>query len=175
MYSLMSMRINASSLSNMYLANARASSVLPTPVGPKKMKDPIGFFGSFKPTLLRWIAFVTFPIASGWPTTIAFISSPMRRSFCVSASTIRFTGIPVIMLTTSAIASSSIGYLLFLLSSSHVILAFSKASPKRFSVSRKAAASSKRWLFTTLFFSSLISSIFFSSSRISSGTLIFFK
>src|SRR2546423_4760954 len=38
----MSMRIMARSSSNRNCASARASSVLPTPVGPRKMKLPIG-------------------------------------------------------------------------------------------------------------------------------------
>ena len=37
----MSILIKASSVSNIYLANARANSVLPTPVGPKKINVPI--------------------------------------------------------------------------------------------------------------------------------------
>ena len=34
-------------------ASARASSVLPTPVGPRKMKEPIGRLGSFSPARAR--------------------------------------------------------------------------------------------------------------------------
>ena len=52
--------------------------------------------------------------------------------------------IPVIMLTTSAIFSSLMGKRFVLLSSSHKVFAFSKASPNFFSVSLKLAASSKR-------------------------------
>ena len=42
MYSLMSMRIIARSSSNKNSASARASSVLPTPVGPRNRNEPIG-------------------------------------------------------------------------------------------------------------------------------------
>ena len=49
MYSLMSIWISASSSPNMNSASALASNVLPTPVGPAKMKQPVGRFGSFKP------------------------------------------------------------------------------------------------------------------------------
>ena len=45
MNSDMSILIIASSLPNMNSASARASSVLPTPVGPRKMNEPIGRFG----------------------------------------------------------------------------------------------------------------------------------
>ena len=40
MYSDMSMRTMFASSSNRYSASARASSVLPTPVGPRNMKLP---------------------------------------------------------------------------------------------------------------------------------------
>ena len=49
MYSDMSTRIMAFSSSNRYSASARTSSVLPTPVGPRKMKLPMGRLGSLKP------------------------------------------------------------------------------------------------------------------------------
>ena len=45
-----------SSEPNIASASAFASSVLPTPVGPEKMKLPIGLLGVFKPTLARLIA-----------------------------------------------------------------------------------------------------------------------
>src|SRR5437667_160835 len=51
MYSDMSIRIMACSVSNMNSASARASSVLPTPVGPMNRKVPIGRFGSWSPAL----------------------------------------------------------------------------------------------------------------------------
>ena len=38
---------------------ALANSVFPTPVGPKKIKEPIGRFGSFNPALARRIALAT--------------------------------------------------------------------------------------------------------------------
>ena len=53
-----------SSEPNIAAAKAFASSVLPTPVGPEKIKLPIGLFGDFKPTLARLIAFDTATIAS---------------------------------------------------------------------------------------------------------------
>ena len=46
MYSDMSRRTIAASSSNRNSASALASSVLPTPVGPRKMNDPIGRPGS---------------------------------------------------------------------------------------------------------------------------------
>ena len=38
-------------------ASARASSVLPTPVGPRKTNEPIGRFGSWRPVRARRSAF----------------------------------------------------------------------------------------------------------------------
>ena len=53
------MRIMAFSSSNRYSASARASSVLPTPVGPRKRKEPRGRLGSCRPALARRTAFAT--------------------------------------------------------------------------------------------------------------------
>jgi hypothetical protein len=50
MYSDMSRWMSASSSPNMNSASALESSVLPTPDGPTKMKEPIGRFGSFSPS-----------------------------------------------------------------------------------------------------------------------------
>src|SRR2546422_444170 len=49
MYSDMSSRTNAFSSSNRNSASARAVSVFPTPVGPRKMNDPVGRLGSCSP------------------------------------------------------------------------------------------------------------------------------
>src|SRR5881628_1662833 len=49
MYSDMSKRMSAWSLPKRKFASARASSVLPTPVGPRNTKLPTGRFGFFRP------------------------------------------------------------------------------------------------------------------------------
>src|SRR6476659_6552784 len=49
MYSDMSMRTIDCSSSNRNSARARAVSVFPTPVGPRKMNEPIGRLGSCRP------------------------------------------------------------------------------------------------------------------------------
>ena len=54
----------------MNLASCLASSVLPTPVGPAKMKLPIGRFGSFRPARLLRTALAMAWIASCWLTTV---------------------------------------------------------------------------------------------------------
>lgn len=52
----MSTRIIASSSPNIDSAKALANSVLPTPVGPRKIKLPIGRLGSFNPARARLTA-----------------------------------------------------------------------------------------------------------------------
>ena len=69
MYSDMSMRTIASCVSNMNSASARASSVLPTPVGPRKRNVPIGRSGSDSPARARRSALATASTASSWPMT----------------------------------------------------------------------------------------------------------
>ena len=68
-YSPMSIRTTAFSSSKRNDASARASSVLPTPVGPRNMNDPIGRLGSDKPARLRRIALATTVTAASCPTT----------------------------------------------------------------------------------------------------------
>ena len=64
MYSLMSIRTMFFSSSNNACASALASSVLPTPVGPRKRNEPIGLFGFWMPARLRRMASQTFSTAS---------------------------------------------------------------------------------------------------------------
>src|ERR671917_496355 len=49
MYSDMSIRTMASSSPNRNSARVRASSVFPTPEGPRKMNEPVGRLGSLRP------------------------------------------------------------------------------------------------------------------------------
>ena len=71
MYSLISTRISALSDPNILYARAFESSVLPTPVGPKNKNEPIGLFGSLRPTLPLLIALATALTASSCPTTLS--------------------------------------------------------------------------------------------------------
>ncbi len=107
MYSDMSMRIIAPSLSNMNSASARANSVLPTPVGPRKIKLPSGRLGSDNPARDRRIASDTAWIASSCPMTRPWRRVSIWISFSISPSIRRLTGMPVQRLTTSAISSLS--------------------------------------------------------------------
>src|SRR5207237_204478 len=94
MNSDISSRIRASSESKRNSASARANSVLPTPVGPRKMKDPIGRRGSFNPARPRRTAWDTATMASCWPITRLWRSSSMRSRRAVSSSTRRLTATP---------------------------------------------------------------------------------
>ena len=87
-------------------ARARASCVLPTPVGPMKMNEPIGRFGSLSPARARRTARLIVSIASSWPMTCLWSASSMWSSRSDSSALIRMTGIPVHMLTTWAMSSS---------------------------------------------------------------------
>ena len=108
MYSDMSIWIIASSSPNRNSASVRASSVFPTPDGPRKMNEPVGRFGSLIPARARRIAFETAMIAASWPMTRLCSSSSMRTSRCDSASVSLKTGMPVHIETMSAISSSPI-------------------------------------------------------------------
>ena len=108
MYSDMSTRMSADGSAKRNLASARASSVLPTPVGPEKMNEPMGRFGSLSPARERRMARDTARMASSCPTTEPCSSSSMRSSREASASWIRVTGMPVHRETMKAMASSSI-------------------------------------------------------------------
>src|SRR6476469_501098 len=55
MYSDMSTRTIASSSPNRNSASVRASSVLPTPEGPRKTNEPVGRFGSLRPARDRLV------------------------------------------------------------------------------------------------------------------------
>ena len=85
----------------------RASSVLPTPVGPRNRNDPMGRFGSDRPARDRRIAFATALTASSWPMTRPWRTSSMRTSLAISPSMSRLTGMPVHFETISATSSSS--------------------------------------------------------------------
>src|SRR5579863_9061761 len=88
MYSLMSSRIIERSSSKSSSASARASSVFPTPVGPRKMNEPMGRFGSASPARPRRTALATAVMASCCPMTRPCRSCSMRSSFCISPSSI---------------------------------------------------------------------------------------
>src|ERR1019366_2541056 len=119
-------------VSNRNAASARASSVLPTPVGPRKMKLPTGRSGSFSPERARITASATAVTASSCPITRLCSSSSRWRIFRISPSSSLVTGTPVQRLTTSAISSSSTSSLI-ILGPAKVLANFSFSSASCFS------------------------------------------
>ena len=107
MYSDISILIIFFSVSKSASESAFASSVLPTPVGPIKINEPIGLFSSLRPARALSIASETATTASSWPITLLWRISGSFRSFSLSLSTSFDTGIPVHCDTTSAISSTS--------------------------------------------------------------------
>ena len=172
MYSDMSIRISASWLSKRYSVSRLASSVLPTPVGPRKMNEPMGRLGSLSPARVRRIERESLTRASSCPITLPLSSSSMLSSLAPSVVWTRSTGTPVIIATTAEISVSVTGYVSSSAWRSHSSLTFSSSSWSFFSRSRSWAAFSKFWDLTTWFFSSLTASMASSSSTTSGGTLM---
>mmetsp|Transcript_31777 Transcript_31777/g.51626 ORF Transcript_31777/g.51626 Transcript_31777/m.51626 type:complete len:421 (-) Transcript_31777:1056-2318(-) len=107
MYSLMSSRIIASSVSNSCCARALQSSVFPTPVGPRNMKLARGRLGSDRPARLLCMASATAVTASSCPTTRWCRRSPRVRMRSISDWSIFCTGTPLHLDTTSAMSSGT--------------------------------------------------------------------
>ena len=106
MYSLISILTTLSSLSNRLYARVLARYVLPTPVGPKNINEPIGLLGSFKPATDLSIVSATALTASSCPLTLSFIWSSRCNIFSFLVSVSFDTGIPVHLETISAISSA---------------------------------------------------------------------
>src|SRR5690606_40111457 len=79
-------------------------SVLPTPVGPRKMKLPTGRFGFFNPARDRRMAREIAEIAFSWLTTRRWRSLSIRSSLSPSSWLIDEIGTPVHFDTTSSIS-----------------------------------------------------------------------
>jgi len=96
----------ASSLPKRNFAMALVNSVLPTPVGPRKMNEPIGRRGSFNPARARRTALEIAWMASSCPMMclpqLFFHLQQALRLFWA----ICITGTPVHIETTSAISSA---------------------------------------------------------------------
>ena len=107
MNSLMSKRTRASSSSNRAAARALASSVLPTPVGPRNKNEPTGRRGDCMPARALRIAAATAATASGWPITRSASRTSSSSSFWRSPANSCCTGMPVERATTSAMSPGS--------------------------------------------------------------------
>src|SRR3972149_6550510 len=108
MNSDMSNCTRASSLPKSSLARALVSSVLPTPVGPRKMNEPMGRFGSLRPARARRTALEMASMASCCPTMALCKSSSMCSSRSDSSWAICMVGTPVHIEISSAISSTAV-------------------------------------------------------------------
>ena len=106
MYSLISIRTIFCSSSNSVAARVLASSVLPTPVGPRNRKEPIGLVGSLIPALERSTVCATASTAASCPITRLCSSSSRCKVLLRSLSVSFATGIPVQREMILAISSS---------------------------------------------------------------------
>ena len=106
MYSDISTRIRFCSEPKITSAIALDSSVFPTPVGPRNIKEPMGRFGSFKPTRPLLIACATAFTASFWPITLSWRRFSRFFSLSVSVSSSFLVGIFVQSETTWAMSDS---------------------------------------------------------------------
>ena len=86
MNSLMSKRISARSLPKRYSAIERATSVLPTPVGPRKRNEPTGRCGFLSPARERRIARARAEIAFRCETMRSCKAFSIESSFSASFS-----------------------------------------------------------------------------------------
>ena len=100
-YSLMSMRMSGSGVSNSWFASWRTSSVLPTPVGPTKMKLA-GRRLPERSARARFMARATASTASSWPMMRFFSSLSRFKSFANSLCSTFMAGMPVHSSTTLA-------------------------------------------------------------------------
>src|SRR5437899_4077358 len=87
------MRTSDFSEPNKSSASRRATSVLPTRVGPRKKKQPTGRKGDLSPARLRRIARASAVMALSWLMTRLCSSGSMRSSFCCSSSLMEVTAI----------------------------------------------------------------------------------
>src|SRR5437016_4555873 len=174
MNSDMSSLMSASSERKRYSARARASSVLPIPVGPRKMNDPIGRRGFFRPARVRRTACETVMIASSCPTMRLWISSSMRSRRALSSSTRRDTGTPVQAATIWAMSSSPTSGTVSPSLSRHAASLIASLSCSFLTLSRTLAAASKSCLLTDSSWSVRCFLISFWSSFSSSGVVVSF-
>src|SRR3954451_14413611 len=168
----MSIWMSASSSPKRKLANAFASSVLPTPEGPAKMNEPPGRRGSLRPARVRRIAWLTLLMASSWPMIRLWSSSSMRRRRVVSSSVSLKTGMPVQFASTSAICSSSTSATTSMSPAFHCFSRSDFSPSSCFSLSRRDAAFSKSWASIADSFSRRMPEMRSSNSRRSGGAVI---
>ena len=171
MYSDMSMRTMALSSPNMASARALQSSVLPTPVGPRNRKEPMGRFSSLRPARARRMARATALTASSWPMTRLCSASSRWSRRLDSSSVSLVTGMCVQAATISATSSSPTSFCAVERLFSHSLRWFSMSARMARSSSRTLAARSKSWWAMASSFSLLSCSSFSSICFMSGGVM----
>ena len=106
-YSLMSKRMNSMPI---VFASCLASSVLPTPVGPVKRNDPMGFSGERRPARASLMALASWATASSWPNTTPCRSFWRSRNCALSDVETWRGGICAIFATTISMSETPIVY-----------------------------------------------------------------
>ncbi len=101
----MSILTSAALLPKNSRASTRANSVLPTPVGPMNINDPMGRFSLEMPDRERRTARATVSTASSWPMTYLLRFFSKLTKYLASERITLVTGTPVIRATVSAISS----------------------------------------------------------------------
>ena len=140
-------------------ARVCARKVLPTPVGPRKINEPIGRRGSFRSARERRSALEIAITASSCPITLLLSSSSILRSFSVSFCSIRCNGTPVTFETMCIMSSPVTVTCLSSRSSRHRAKIVSSFSLVCFSLSRSPAAFSKSCALIASSFSMRMTSI----------------
>ncbi len=110
MYSDMSKRTSSTPKA---FANCRATSVLPTPVGPAKRNEPTGLSGALSPARDSLIAVDSDSMASSWPNTVSLRSRSRLRSNSLSEVVTCFGGIRAIFATISSTCATSMRFTRF--------------------------------------------------------------
>ena len=103
MYSDMSKRTSSIPMTR---ASWRVTSVLPTPVGPAKRNDPIGFSPSRSPDRAILMAEARVAMAWSWPNTTSLMSRSRVRSTSLSEVETVFDGMRAIFDTTRSISGA---------------------------------------------------------------------
>ncbi|KKU51064.1 MAG: hypothetical protein UX73_C0008G0005 [candidate division WWE3 bacterium GW2011_GWC1_47_10] len=158
-YSLMSNLTSISSWPYKTSASALDSSVLPTPVGPRNKKVPMGLFGSFKPARARLMASETICTALSWLTILSCIRASMCNKRSFSSMLNSSSGMPVALATIFATS-----FLVTFGISSNLVLV--QISTNSFLTSSIFASSRSSSAFSCS--CSALRSLFLSSSRFSS-------
>ena len=165
----MSKRTIISSLPKRISARAFAVSVLPTPVGPMKIKEPIGRLALFRPALPLLTASATAATAASWSTILLCSKSSRVKSLSDSFSVNLEIGIWVQRETISAIISGPTTLVVRLFFSSWALINSSNFWSSSFDFFSSLSVLTASPIFSASFFSSSARAFLSLRDLISSG------